>query len=255
MKNKRKRKWLLRGSLILVGLWAGSHLLYQAFKPPTPANPLRIAHRGVPSLAPENTLESYEKAHLLNMDLWETDVRQSKDGVLVLMHDASVARTTSGQGVVEEMTAAQLAALGVPTFDQFLELAGRHEANILPEVKGQSEGIEQAMLRSIEAAGMLEKTRVQSFSTKSLEELQQLKLCRTYYPWILWVGKNPQGVTVVAPMAEALLVNPWMVRQAHGLGLEVWPWFAGLESSFTVSWVLSLGVDGLMVDDPRHWPR
>lgn len=250
----KKRKWL-RVPAILLSLWLISHLLYQGLKPPPPPHPLRIAHRGVPALAPENTLEGFEKALQLDMDLWETDVRQSKDGVLFLMHDASVARTTTGQGLVEEMTSAQLAALGVPTFDQFLQLASQHEARILPEVKGQSEGIEQAMLRSIEAAGMLERTRVQSFSSKSLEKLPQLKRCRTHYPWVLWVGKNPQGVTVVAPMAEALLVNPWMVRQAHAQGLEVWPWFAGLESSWTVAWVLSLGVDGLMVDDPRRWPR
>jgi glycerophosphoryl diester phosphodiesterase len=257
-----KRIWLrrgLQGTGCWFCLWAGSLLLYHFTSPPDPPRPLRIAHRGGAALAPENTLAAFEAAEELGVDYWETDVRQSRDGQLFLMHDRRIDRTTTGQGELEELDAARLSALQVPTFAQFLRLANHKQAQILPEVKGQSPGIEEALLQAIHKADMQHRTCVQSFSTRSLNRLHelspQLPLCQTFYPWRLWVGTPPPGVSVVAPMAESLLINPWMVRQAHHSGLQVWPWFAGLESKFTIQWVLNLGVDGLMVDDPRLWPN
>jgi glycerophosphoryl diester phosphodiesterase len=58
---------------------------------------LNIAHRGARSLAPENTLAAAQKALEIGADLWETDVTVTADGELVLMHDASLARTTDAQ--------------------------------------------------------------------------------------------------------------------------------------------------------------
>ncbi len=55
---------------------------------------LNIAHRGAASLAPENTLAAARKAHELGADLWECDVRFTKDGLPILMHDATLRRTT-----------------------------------------------------------------------------------------------------------------------------------------------------------------
>ena len=53
-----------------------------------------IAHRGARSLAPENTLAAARKAHALGADLWETDTAVSADGLLFLMHDDAMTRTT-----------------------------------------------------------------------------------------------------------------------------------------------------------------
>lgn len=242
-------------------MWGISHLVYRWTENSAPAEPIVIAHRGGAALAPENTLAAFRQASASGVDFLETDVRQTRDGVLVLMHDASVNRTTNGVGRVAELNASDLARLRsrgepVPTFTEFLAVARETRANILPEVKGQFPGIEDALVQCLSTSEMLPRTVVQSFSRVSLQRLHticpELKLCRLYYPWDLWVGDNPAGVSVVSPMAEALLLNPWMVRQAHRRGLQVWPWFAGLESDFTVSWVLSLGVDGLMLDDPRR---
>ncbi|MFX3623154.1 MAG: glycerophosphodiester phosphodiesterase family protein [Ectobacillus sp.] len=60
--------------------------------------PVVAAHRGVPSLAPENTMSSYRKAYELGADMIETDVQITKDGKLVIMHDYTVDRTTNGTG-------------------------------------------------------------------------------------------------------------------------------------------------------------
>ena len=59
--------------------------------------PVVIAHRGARSLAPENTLAAARKAYELGADLWETDVGVSRDGVLILIHDDSLKRTTDAE--------------------------------------------------------------------------------------------------------------------------------------------------------------
>jgi glycerophosphoryl diester phosphodiesterase len=73
--------------------------------------PLIFAHRGGARIAPENTLSAFERAHALGVDGFELDVRLSRDGEVMVIHDADVDRTTNGSGKVSAMTAAELRAL------------------------------------------------------------------------------------------------------------------------------------------------
>lgn len=87
-----------------------------------------IAHRGEHLSHPENTLPAFQAALDAGADYFEVDVRTSADGRLVLMHDATVERTTNGKGRVAEMTFAQIRALraggaAVPEFEEALKLA------------------------------------------------------------------------------------------------------------------------------------
>ena len=92
------------------------------------------AHRGWSEKYPENTMEAFIAAEKLGVDQIETDVRITKDGELVLIHDAAVDRTTDGTGLVKEKTLAELKALDagihkgeefkgcrIPTFIEFME--------------------------------------------------------------------------------------------------------------------------------------
>ncbi len=94
------------------------------------------AHRGWSERYPENTMLAYRKAAELGVDQIETDVRVTRDGELVVIHDATVDRTTNGHGRVEDLTLAELLALDagswkgeefagerIPTFAEFLEFA------------------------------------------------------------------------------------------------------------------------------------
>lgn len=89
-------------------------------------------HRGWPDQHPENTMESFRAAIEAGVDQIETDVRITKDGELVLIHDATVDRTTNGTGKVCEMTFAELQALDagggnrVPRLVDLLELVKDH---------------------------------------------------------------------------------------------------------------------------------
>src|SRR5699024_10474977 len=67
-----------------------------------------IAHRGASAYTPENTIAAFQKALEQNVDGVELDVRLSKDGIPVISHDASIARTSNGKGYIHNMTVNQL---------------------------------------------------------------------------------------------------------------------------------------------------
>jgi len=72
---------------------------------------IAVGHRATVKFAPENTIAAIEKAIEQGVDLLELDIRQSKDGVFVVIHDSSVKRTTGARGRVDQMTLAELQAL------------------------------------------------------------------------------------------------------------------------------------------------
>lgn len=98
-----------------------------------------IAHRGDHTQAPENTLRALENAIRAGADYVEVDLRTTRDGHIVVLHDRTVDRTTDGRGDVARMTLAEVRALVVrdpqapadapperiPTFEEMLRAAGR----------------------------------------------------------------------------------------------------------------------------------
>ncbi len=86
-----------------------------------------IGHRGLPGETPENTLASIRAAARAGADIVEVDVKTTRDGTLVLMHDQTVDRTTNGSGAVADLTLAEVRALHamgepVPTLEEALAL-------------------------------------------------------------------------------------------------------------------------------------
>ncbi|HZG62341.1 MAG TPA: glycerophosphodiester phosphodiesterase family protein, partial [Rubrobacteraceae bacterium] len=86
-----------------------------------------IGHRGAAGLEPENTLRSFRRAGAEGADAIELDLRLTRDGRLVVLHDSDVNRTTSGSGPVTSMTLREIrhldAGLGecIPAFEEVLE--------------------------------------------------------------------------------------------------------------------------------------
>ncbi len=105
----------------------------------SPRNIYVAAHRGWRVAYPENTMESFRAAEVLGVDQIEIDVRVTKDNELVIIHDATVDRTTDGTGLVCEMTLAELKSLDagifkgeefegcrIPTFMEFMDWIKDH---------------------------------------------------------------------------------------------------------------------------------
>lgn len=83
--------------------------------------PLVVGHRGAAAEAPENTVEAFDLALELGADALELDVRRAGDGALAVIHDATLERTTGGEGPVAERGAGELARLGVPVLRDVLD--------------------------------------------------------------------------------------------------------------------------------------
>lgn len=97
----------------------------------------KVAHRGASAELPENTLAAFGRAIELGADVIEADVRLTKDGKPLILHDATLDRTTSGTGLLREMTAARARKLDagggehIPTVEEVLDAArGRVRVNL-----------------------------------------------------------------------------------------------------------------------------
>ncbi len=152
-----------------------------------------IAHRGGAGLAPENTLASFRNGLALNSDFLEMDAHLTKDGVVVIIHDPTLDRTTDGKGRITDFTLAQLQSLNaaaayangtterqaIPTLAQVLELVKPTNARIEVEIKlgaqnSRYAGIEQKMIDEISARGMLDRVQISSFDFDVLKEVKRV---------------------------------------------------------------------------------
>ncbi len=102
---------------------------------------LRVGHRGAKAYAPENTLASFRKAIEIGVDAIELDVRKTKDGHLIVIHDADVKRTTNGKGLVSELTLEQIKSFNagegerIPTLQEALDFLDK-KVKVLIELNG-----------------------------------------------------------------------------------------------------------------------
>lgn len=153
-----------------------------------------VAHRGCHVEAPENSLASFRRCMFMGIDIVETDVQLTKDGVLVLMHDATVDRTTNGSGRVADMTLAQIRQLRlrmgrggadavvtderVPTFEEAME-AMRGE--ILVDLDAKGPDLEQVWAQSLpllERMGVLDQMTVKMTSGRDDRLMDRVPLLK-----------------------------------------------------------------------------
>ena len=146
-------------------------------------------HRGDRRYFPENTMPAFRSAVEMGCDAIETDVRMTKDGHLVLIHDRSVERTTNGKGFVDEMTLDEIKALDagswkapefagekIPTVEEFLEYVSGTDTVINWELKeyplelgDRAYVCIDKLCELIDRYGMAEKSILNSFSERDLE--------------------------------------------------------------------------------------
>lgn len=137
-----------------------------------PTVPLVVAHRGLLQHAPENTLPNFRSCLELGIG-FEFDVRRTKDGHLVCLHDDTVNRTTNGQGKLADLTLAEVRQLDaglwfasrfrgarVPTIDEVMALASAHRDKQLllaVDIKGDDTAIERDLVTLAEKHQVLDK--------------------------------------------------------------------------------------------------
>ena len=235
------------------------------------------AHRGGSALWPENSLLAFQSAIALGSDLLELDVHQSRDGIVTVIHDATVDRTTDGTGAVQSMTAADLRRLRlrgpdgaltsehVPTLDEVLVVAAPSPAGLLIEVKEPApgdryDGVEERVLAAVAAAGLQGRATIMAFDPRTIVRVRELApRMRTSFlvdrAAVERAGVRPEvsvdwaratGATDVG--LELTLLDEQVVAAARAASLLLGVWTVNDE--LAMRRMLALGVDVLTTDRP-----
>lgn len=220
------------------------------------AQPLSVAHRGGPKLGAENTLVTFQKALELGVDAIEVDVHQSLDGEPAVIHDSTLKRTHGIDGAVNQMTAQELGALGVPTLQQAVDLvAGR--SRLFIEIKqprgGRHHGIEERVVKIIKDNGLMESAVVISFDAETLRRVYELER-RVSTGWLTGNSATARQVrpelslTYISPHYKAVDVE--FVNWAHGMGYKVSVWT--VDDPKAMSALIDAGCDAITTNDPER---
>ncbi|HWB05050.1 MAG TPA: glycerophosphodiester phosphodiesterase family protein [Verrucomicrobiales bacterium] len=199
-----------------------------------------IAHRGANRLAPENTLAAQRLAYELGVDTVECDVRLSKDGVPVIMHDSEMFRTTGLPGYIGNYTLAQLktfecgstfapewAGEPIPTLAEMLAVAKQYNKRLLLDIKGQF--IADPVVKAIRDSGIpLRQVPIFTWwKEMTLEYTSRLPgaefLRNTVRPDLVTdadlFALHEQNVTTLLLLVD--YVSPADIRRFHAAGFKV----------------------------------
>lgn len=231
--------------------------------------PLVIAHRGASAIAPENTLPAFRLAVQAGAPMVEFDLHQTKDHELVVVHDASLQRTTGVRAAVETQTRRAITALDagawfssacrdtrVPTLHEVLRLLdGRAAANI--ELKAGTRrlypGLESRLLVLLRRLGWTRRILISSFHVRYLERLRRLD--RTIaigvlvHPWSLpraLARARRLAAFSIHPPARAVTKD--LVERIHAAGYAILPYT--VDRAADKARLLRVGVDGFFTNRP-----
>jgi len=248
--------------------------------------PLTFAHRGGAGLWPENTLEAFRGAIQLGCTHLETDLRVSRDGEIVVMHDARLERTTDGHGLVSEHTLAELQRLDagyhfspdgssfprrgqglrIPTLAELTELlAAAPETRLNVEIKERSPfELPRKLLEFIERHGLAERIVVAAERHELVRDFRRLsggriatsasrRECLQFWfssrlRLTRFLRFGFQALQIPVAAGNLTIVTPRLLDAAHRRGLAVHVWT--IDDPAEMRRLLDLGVDGLMSDYP-----
>lgn len=249
--------------------------------------PLAFAHRGGAALWPENTLASFRGALELGVPYIETDIHRTRDGHIVVFHDARLERTTDGKGFVRHHTLADLKRLDagyyfspdgtsypergkghtIPTLAELFDLSDTVRFNI--EIKQGDPSMTEQVWRFLQDRDAVDRVLIAAEHDDIGDEFRRVSGGRTATSpglrgvlafWAAvrtgtWrrLGPRYDALQVPASYRGLTVVDERFVHAAHELGLHVHVWT--IDDEAEMQRLLSLGVDGLMSDRPDRLMR
>ncbi len=247
-----------------------------------PGRPLVIAHQGGDGLWPGDTLFAFQQAAALGVDMLEMDMHSTADGVLVLMHDATVDRTTDGAGRIRDMTLAELKSLDagydwspdngqsqpfrgqgitVPTLEEVFDAFPGMPMNI--EIKQTEPSIAEPFCQLIRQHDMADRVLVASFHDDAMAEFRAVcpevatsasenEVLNFFVRYKLFLGATyspaTQSVQVPEYRSGFHILTPRFVRAAQRRGLAVHAWT--INENDDLQRMIDLGLDGIISDRP-----
>ena len=247
-----------------------------------------IGHRGAAGMAPENTLVSFDKALADGADFIEIDLRESKDGEILIFHDATLERTTNGEGEVQQWSLKELKnfdagyrftpdggktypfrgrKVTIPTLEEFFTTFPKVKATI--EIKEARPVFIERLVAGIKRFRKEEVLLLATAKDEVMTEIrsqirdQDLTIATGFSygeaaAFLKWVWDQKSGS--FAPAGEALqvpceyeglrLITELTLKAAHELGIEVHAWT--INKAEEMVQLIQLGVDGVVTDYPAR---
>jgi glycerophosphoryl diester phosphodiesterase len=235
--------------------------------------PLLIGHRGYPARYPENTLASFKGAMEAGCDMIELDVALTKDRKVVVIHDDTLDRTTTGKGPVRGRTFDEIKKLNaggwfdsrfsterVPELSEVLKLtAGRCMLNI--EIKESAfeadypaDAIEHQVVGLVRTGGAMDRVIVSSFDPRILRRIAAMDAP----PAIAYISDHEADRSLLEMLLAIKafswhprfkILTPAQIELLHAAGLKVFPWTINTREE--AEKLLALGVDGLICNELR----
>ena len=222
---------------------------------------INYAHRGASEYYPENTMSAFDAGIRMGANGIETDVQRTRDGELVLFHDASLERVTGVSGMLADFTLEELSTMCVrskdgtrsdviPTLEGFL--AGYGSLDITFAIELKADGVARDTIDLLERYHMREKVVLTSFSFENICEAKAY--APGYRVGLLYGEKEPDPVGKILSIGgeelcpHASLVTKELVDRYHAMGLNVRAW--GVKDRDVMEHVVLCGADGMTVNFP-----
>ncbi|MFO0747738.1 MAG: glycerophosphodiester phosphodiesterase family protein [Myxococcota bacterium] len=238
----------------------------------TAARPFRIyAHRGASAELPENTLVAFGRALELGVDALETDVHVTRDGAVVVHHDATGLRTAKVDRAIADTDLEDVRkwdvgrGMRVPTLEELFDTCPSVTVNV--DIKAHTKRAAQHVVDLVRKRGESQRVTLTSVDDAVVRHVRALG-----YEGAVGLGRASALLVLATPRAvlagmrssgliggDALQI-PWrfkgvrfdharLVRRGHAAGLRVDYWT--VNDPAIARRIVSLGADGIMTDDPR----
>lgn len=220
-----------------------------------------VAHRGaVGQTHPENTLAAFRYAIANRVDAIELDLRGTKDGEIVVIHDKAVDRTTNGHGAVKDFSLEELGKLDaghgerIPRFEEILKLVSGTPVTLVLDIKKDRALNKEKVVRLIKEhdavgniiVGVRTRDDLHAFRTRN-RDLRTVGFVDDVEDTWLFIEA---GVDIVRLWPEWIDADASLIDRAHRLGKSVWV-TTGDAPRQQLERLIGLGVDGVLSDLPE----
>ena len=226
-------------------------------------SPLLIGHRGLNTVAPENTLEAIAAAADLGVDGVEIDVRPTRDDALVVFHDRDLSRMAERPHRIDTLDLREVGSIDlghgarIPLLDEVVDLCEQRGLLLNVELKRDVPSrrrLVRAVLRCLKRHDRRLPLLVSTFDPAMLADLRRrdprLPLGVLYGKRHRWVRRLAGPLKAVALHPDHRLVRASDLRAAHAASRRVMCWTVNDEEA--ARRLLDMGVDGIMTDDPER---
>jgi glycerophosphoryl diester phosphodiesterase len=226
---------------------------------------LNIAHRGgIVAGYAENTLAAYRQAISIGVDVIEIDLRGTRDGEVIILHDETLDRTTDGTGNVTDYTLEELKQLNagsgesIPTYAEVLALVADSGVKLLLDIKISTALDKEKVVRLTESHDAVLNVIV---GVRNVGDLRQFRRLNPNIRTLGFIRRSEDidefvaaGVDIIRLWPEWIQANQALVGKVQGLGKPVWT-TAGDAPREVLEQLICSGVNGILSDFPEVTSR